>query len=293
MNHSQPGILSPILSHARYLEFGLIPDADPITVLHELASRPLNHEMVIGLGPSLIQGLGKTIEGFHQFPSMSGPGCTIPSTQADLWCWVRGDDRGQALHAARSVDPIVGSAFRCDSVLDGFRYGGGLDLTGYEDGTENPEGDAAMEAAIVQGRGPGLDGSSFVSTQQWVHDLDHFGAMSQGERDNIIGRRLSDNEEIDDAPASAHVKRTAQESFDPEAFVIRRSMPWADASGEGLMFVAFGKTLVAFETQLRRMTGHEDGITDGLFRFSRPVSGSHFWCPPVSDGHLDLSVLGI
>ncbi|NQV44952.1 MAG: Dyp-type peroxidase, partial [Rhodospirillales bacterium] len=67
----------------------------------------------------------------------------------------------------------------------------------------------------------------------------------------------------------------------------------ADASGEGLMFVAFGKTLVAFETQLRRMTGHEDGITDGLFRFSRPVSGSHFWCPPVSDGHLDLSVLGI
>ena len=32
------------------------------------------------------------------------------------------------------------------------------------------------------------------------------------------GRRHRDNEELDDAPPSAHVKRTAQESFTPEAF---------------------------------------------------------------------------
>ena len=177
--------------------------------------------------------------------------------------------------------------------MDGFKFDRGLDLTGYEDGTENPQGDAALEAAIVGRAEPGLDGSSFVATQQWVHDLDHFEVMSQRERDNIIGRRISDNEELDDAPASAHVKRTAQESFDPEAFVVRRSMPWADADGEGLMFVAFGKSLDPFEAQLRRMTGQEDGFIDGLFRFSRPISGGYFWCPPISNGCLDLSAMGI
>ncbi len=177
--------------------------------------------------------------------------------------------------------------------MDGFKYDRGLDLTGYEDGTENPVGDAAGAAAIVQGAGPAFDGSSFVALQQWVHDLDHFNAMPQGARDHIIGRRLSDNEELDEAPISAHVKRTAQESFDPEAFVVRRSMPWADAAGEGLMFVAFGRSLDAFEAQLRRMTGQDDGVIDGLFRFTRPVSGSYFWCPPISNGRLTLAALGL
>jgi putative iron-dependent peroxidase len=41
------------------------------------------------------------------------------------------------------------------------------------------------------------------------------------------------------------------------------------------------------------MAGLEDGIADALFRFSRPVNGAYFWCPPVKEGKLDLSALGI
>jgi len=73
----------------------------------------------------------------------------------------------------------------------------------------------------------------------------------------------------------------------------RRSIAWVDSCGEGLMFVAFGRTPDAFEAQLGRMAGQEDGIVDGLFRFTRPVSGSTFWCPPVRDGRLDLSALDL
>lgn len=73
--------------------------------------------------------------------------------------------------------------------------------------------------------------------------------------------------------------------------MVRRSMPWSDSSGEGLMFVAFGKSLDAFEAQMRRMVGEEDGITDALLRFSRPLTGSYLWCPPVRNGHLDLTAL--
>ena len=103
---------------------------------------------------------------------------------------------------------------------------------------------------------------------------------------------MSDNTEIEDAPSSAHVKRTEQESFTPDAFILRQSMPFAGASGEGLLFVAFGKTLDAFEAQLRRMTGLDDGIPDALFRFSRAVSGAYYWCPPVHDSRLDLRAVG-
>jgi putative iron-dependent peroxidase len=293
MSASQPGILAPVPSLSRYLEFGAVPDLDLIWFLRELASWPVDQGIAIGLGPGLIQGLGRSIEGLRPFPGLSGPGCAVPSTQADLWCWIRGDDRGRITHEARAFSRMARPAFRCDRVVDGFKYDRGLDLTGYEDGTENPEGDAAVNAAIVQGAGQALDGSSFVAVQQWVHDLDHFETLAQDERDNIIGRRLSDNEELDDAPVSAHVKRTAQESFEPEAFVVRRSMPWADAKGEGLMFVAFGKSLDAFEAQLRRMTGQEDKVIDGLFRFTRPISGGYYWCPPVSDGRLELAALDL
>ena len=293
MSLSQPGILVPLPPHSRYMEFVLAPGADPRPVLRGLASRACDADAVIGLGPGLLGGLAPPIEGLRPFPALHSPAGDIPSTQADLWLWQRGDDRGRIFHLARAVAQHMAPAFRCTRVADGFIYDGGRDLTGYEDGTENPAGDAASAAAILSDTGAGRDGSSFVAVQQWRHDFDQFEALAEGARDDIIGRRRHDNVELDDAPASAHVKRTAQESFTPEAFVLRRSMPWADGDGAGLMFVAFGKSFDAFEAQLRRMAGEDDQICDALFAFTRPLSGSYFWCPPVSAGNLDLSALGL
>ena len=108
-----------------------------------------------------------------------------------------------------------------------------------------------------------------------------------------LERRKSDNKEAEDAPVSAHVKRTAQESFEPEAFILRRSMPWTESLNGGLNFVAFGKSFDAFEAQLKRMVGAEDGITDALFKFTSPISGSYLWCPPMRGKNLDLRALGL
>jgi putative iron-dependent peroxidase len=166
-------------------------------------------------------------------------------------------------------------------------------MTGYEDGTENPVHEAAQEAALVRGAGPGLDVSSFMVLQQWLHDLDAFEEMTVAEQDFSIGRRRSDNQELADAPPSAHIKRTAQEDFEPPAFVLRRSMPWAERRGTGLVFVAFGRSFDAFEAQMRRMAGLDDGVTDALFRFSKPLVGAYFWCPALHAGRLDLQQLGL
>ena len=289
----QTGILSDETPLARYLVFSLKPGSDPAATLRVLGGCTDGDKNVVGLGQSLIEALGRQIEGMRTFPVHTGPGISVPSTPAALWLWLRGEDRGELLHRARELTQLLSDSFQPEQVVDAFQYRGNRDLSGYEDGTENPEGSDALAAAIVDGQGEGLDGSSFVAVQQWAHDLDAFQAMTHTEQDDTFGRRVSDNEEFDEAPASAHVKRTAQESFEPEAFLLRRSMPWADASQAGLVFVAFGHSFDAFEAQLQRMVGKDDGIVDALFNFTHPVTGSYFWCPPVSNGQLDLSALGL
>ena len=288
----QPGVLAEVPSHARYLTFRRRPAGrDPRPDLERLAALPVDESHVVGLGPPLVRELGGSIEGLRTFPAMEGKALSVPSTPADLWCWLRGEDRGELVLLSRYFRRTLADAFEIETVIDAFRHLEGRDLTGYEDGTENPTGDDAVAAAVVSAAGEGLDGSSFVAVQQWVHDLDRFESFGRREQDEIIGRRRSDNEEMEDAPEAAHVKRTEQEAFDPPAYLLRRSMAWADAARAGLVFVAFGCSLDPFETLMRRMTGADDGIADHLFRFTRPVTGSYFWCPPERDGRLDLRAI--
>ncbi|MFV1973459.1 MAG: Dyp-type peroxidase [Thiohalobacterales bacterium] len=291
MSQPQPGILADVPAAARYLVCSLKPGAAPAATLERLVEIADGHSVVVGLGRPLLQAVGADIPGLEDFPAYSEPGAEVPATPQALWCWLRGDDRGELVHTTRTLRAALAEAFQVEQVIDAFRFRSGRDLTGYEDGTENPVGNDAVAAAIVAGAGPGLDGSSFVAVQQWVHDLGAFQAKSPVDRDHAIGRRIADNEEIDDAPGSAHVKRTAQEDFEPEAFVVRRSMPWADAQSEGLVFTAFGHSVVAFNALLQRMVGLDDGVVDALFGFTRPVTGAYYWCPPMQDGRLDLSAL--
>ncbi|MBL8484285.1 MAG: Dyp-type peroxidase [Rhodocyclaceae bacterium] len=293
MLNFQPGILAPLPPAARYLAFDLVPGGDPQGALRALQLHCDGAACVCGIGPGLVAALGRSVPGLHPFPDLSAAAVTIPATPHTAWCWLRGDERGEVVLRSQRLVQALGPDLAAVQVVDAFVHAGGRDLTGYEDGTENPAGDAARGTAIVDGRGAGLDGSSYVAVQQWEHDFAAFDAMPPADQDHAIGRRRSDNEELDEAPESAHVKRTAQESFSPEAFVWRRSMPWADGAAAGLMFVAYGHSLEAFEVQLRRMAGIEDGIVDALFGFSRPRTGAYYWCPPCIEGRLDLRALGL
>lgn len=293
MNQEQTGILAPLPQQARYLSFEL---AEP-EAAHDslLALQPLvdGDQIVVGIGQSLALALGADIPGLKILPAHACAGFDIPSTPTALWCWLRGEDRGVLFHLSRRIEEALAGTFRLIQVTDGFKYAEGIDLSGYVDGTENPQGEDARAVALVGPGSEALAGSSFVAVQLWEHDFEQLESYSRAQRDDMIGRRHSDNEELDDAPASAHVKRTAQESFEPEAFMWRRSMPWAEGDQGGFVFVAFGHSLYAFEAALERMAGVEDGIADALFRFTRPRTGAYFWCPPMRDGRLELSALGL
>ncbi len=289
---SQPYILNPAGSCGRSFTFRLVPEADLPAALRRLQRGFRLQWGVLGIGDAIPLALGCRVRGLRPFPSISGPAVSIPSTQQALWAMLCGPDRGVVFDAAESLRALAAPDFVQSDAMDTFVYRGGRDLTGYEDGTENPRGDAAESAAIVAGESD-LAGSSFVAVQRWVHDLDLFRKHTPEQRDNIIGRFLETNDEVGDAPASAHVKRSAQESYDPAAFMLRRSMPWAGATERGLEFVAYGESLDRFERVLRRMAGLDDGILDALFNFSRPITGGYYWCPPASGDRLDFSALGL
>ncbi len=288
----QPNILAPIPPLARALAFVLRPEMNPREALKRLQSGLDPKDVIVGVGEPLARAIGRTVDGLRTFPALSGVGVVVPSTQHALWVQLHGNDRGALFDRETAITATLADAFILDDAIDLFRYRTGHDLTGYEDGTENPKEDAAVGAAISTG-GEGRAGSSFVAVQRWVHDLARFRRLAPLERDHMMGRDLDSNEELEDAPESAHVKRAAQESFDPEAFMLRRSMPWAKAHAQGLEFVAFGESLDRYERVLHRMLGLDDGLVDGLFTFSRPITGSYYWCPPLAGGRLDLRLIGL
>lgn len=289
----QPGILAPIPAHARYLMCQSLPEVDARAVLKALAQATDGERTVVGIGDSLISKLGASVAGLKPFMGIVNAKVKLPATPTDVMIWLRGDDRGELLARSRQLETLLATAFRIESVTDAFNHDGGRDLTGYEDGTENPKGEDAIDAAFIPAGAAAPVGSSFLAIQRWHHQFARFEAMPKPQQDHTYGRERESNEELDDAPESAHVKRTAQESFQPEAFLLRRSMPWAEGNQGGLVFAAFGRSFDAFEAQLRRMSGAEDGVIDALYGFTEPETGAYFWCPPVADGLIDLRAVGL
>lgn len=293
----QAAILLEPPPNARHLEFELTPGVAQAAVAETLrrllrGDTPIDGTATVaGFGISVVELLGLRVPGLRTFPTLSSAGLDIPSTQRAVWIWARGEDRGEFVHRCRAIRKALAPAFVLESVIDSFVFQGGRDLTGYEDGSENPKaGDATAAAIVAPESDAAPSGSSFAALQLWQHDLDAFAALDKKAQDLNVGRERISNEEIEDAPESAHVKRTAQEDFDPEAFVVRRSMPWSERDRAGLVFLAFGATLDSYEKQLRRMIGLDDGIVDALFTFTRPLSGAYYWCPPVLGGRVSIGL---
>lgn len=166
-----------------------------------------------------------------------------------------------------------------------FRYFDGRDLTGFIDGTENPQfpDDRAETALLAEDAGIFADGS-FVFAQRYIHDLDKWKRLKVDAQENVMGRSKLESIEMDDdvKPENAHIARVVIEDDKGEEMeILRHSLPYGDGNGEqGLFFIAYTKNLGIIDDMLEHMFGTTgDGIHDRLLHFVTAVDGAYFFAP--------------
>ena len=247
------------------------------TVQDTAAAAPAPVHLVVGFGSDMTGRLGlEAPPGLKPFTEIAGSsGRRAVATQEDVFFWIHGDRHDLnfevALAARRAFDPIGLLARETPSWV----YRDSRDLTGFVDGTGNPTADARFTAALTE------DGGSFVLAQRWVHDLSRFAALPVGDQERVFGRTKADSVELtgDAMPKDSHVSRTDL----PGTKIWRRSAPVGGARDPGLFFLAFGADVARFLTLLRSMFGLTgDGLHDRMLRFTRPITGSFYYAPPVA-----------
>ena len=164
----------------------------------------------------------------------------------------------------------------------GFRWTEERDLSGFIDGTENPEGEERPDVALIA---DGEDaGGSYILTQRWAHSLNKWTRFSEEQQEKMIGRTKADSTELDEnvRNVTSHVSRVVIEEEGEELSILRQSLPYGTASGEhGLFFIAYCGRLHNIEQQLLSMFGETDGKFDDLLRFSKPKTGAYYYAPSL------------
>ena len=166
-----------------------------------------------------------------------------------------------------------------------FRYFDGRDITGFIDGTENPQfPDDRAETALLGDEHAVFTDGSFVFAQRYAHDLVKWKKLKVDTQEQVMGRTKLESIELDDdvKPENAHVARTVVENEKGEELeILRHSLPYGDGKGDqGLFFIAYTKDLSRIDRMLERMFGTSgDGIHDRLLHFVTPLDGAYYFAP--------------
>jgi putative iron-dependent peroxidase len=183
----------------------------------------------------------------------------------------------------------LGGAVKVVDEVHGFRYHDRRDLLGFVDGTENPEGVEALDAALVDAeRDPEFVGGSYVIVQKYLHDMSAWNALSDHEQGLVIGRTKAGNVQLPDAalPKTSHVALNTITGPDgQEQDILRANMPFGSfREGEaGTYFIGYCATPEVTEQMLRNMfLGDAEGNRDRILDFSTAVTGGLFFVPPAA-----------
>jgi putative iron-dependent peroxidase len=288
----QHGIFAVGTRSHHHLQLDLTASASSAALLDALAevraraTTVAGVNIVIGFGARLCAALAPELlpRDLEPFAEIRGAdGLVFPADQHDLWVWLHasGPDAtfDMARHTARCLDPVA----QVVSEQPCFTYLSSQDLTGFEDGTENPPLDEAFTSAVVPAGHPGA-GGSVVLVQRWVHDLRGFEQLSSADQDQVIGRSKATREEIPDRKRSkrSHISRVViEDERGEELQVFRRSVAFGGVQEHGLQFVAFSPDVARLRRMLERMAGIGDGVRDRLTDFSASTGGAWYVAPPI------------
>ena len=222
----------------------------------------------------------------HPFKELSSGNRHAPSTPADLLFHLRAKRMDLCFELLTQIMARIGSALSAVDETHGFRYFDDRDLLGFVDGTENPRGLAALNAALItEEQDPQFAAGSYVIIQKYLHDMDKWNALSTEQQEKIIGRQKLSDIEMSDAvkPTNAHSALTSIEDENGQALqILRDNMPFGKpGQGEfGTYFIGYSRTPRVTEQMLENMfIGKPAGNYDRLLDFSRAVTGSLFFAP--------------
>jgi porphyrinogen peroxidase len=238
----------------------------------------------------------------HPFREIRSGGRHAVSTPGDILFHIRAKRMDLCFELATQIMESIGDAVSVVDEVHGFRYFEDRDVIGFVDGTENPRGGGALEAAIVGDEDPAFEGGSYVIVQKYLHDMKGWNALPVEAQERIIGRKKLSDIELDDSvkPASAHNALTVIEENGKEVKILRDNMPFGrPGHGEfGTYFIGYSRTPRITETMLQNMfVGRPPGNYDRLLDFSRAVTGNLFFAPSatfldnISAGGSDLSAI--
>lgn len=275
-----------------YLEFTLKPGADAarlvqtVVDVHEPHSTVGGANAVVGLRPELWRTLapGDTpadLRGFDE-PLPGSGDYTMPATQADLWLWIAGASYDVVFDLARGAIAALEPLATLERELDGWSYRHSRDLTGFEDGTENPSLLLAPAIATVPDGQPGAGGSVLLF-QKWQHKAAAWEALPDEKQELVMGRTKPDSVELaeDVMPADSHVERNTIEVDGEERKIFRRNTAYGSPAVFGTVFVGFSTDQYRLDRMLRRMSGAEDGLRDALTNYSTPLTGAYYFVPSL------------
>jgi porphyrinogen peroxidase len=223
----------------------------------------------------------------HPFREIRAGARHAVSTPGDLLFHIRAKRMDLCFELATQIMVRIRDAVSPVDEVQGFRYFDNRNLIGFVDGTENPRGEAAIDAVLVGEEDAAFAGGSYVIVQKYLHDLGRWTALSTEAQERIIGRAKLSDIELDDSikPTSAHNALTTVVEDGKEVKILRDNMPFGRAvHGEfGTYFIGYSRSPRTIEQMLENMfIGRPPGNYDHLLDFSRAVTGNLFFVPSAT-----------
>jgi putative iron-dependent peroxidase len=206
------------------------------------------------------------------------------ATPGDLLFHIRAKRMDLCFEMAAQIMGRLGDAVTAVDEVHGFRYFDDRDLLGFVDGTENPRGQAVIDAALIGAEDPAFAGGSYVITQKYVHDLAGWNALPTETQERIIGRMKLSDIELDDSvkPTFAHNALTVISENGQQLQIVRDNMPFGKVE-YGTYFIGYCRTPRVTEQMIENMfLGKPPGNYDRILDFSRAVTGTLFFVPSAT-----------
>jgi len=301
-NDAQP-VAAPLSRAAIFLVVALNPGsetravirsfcADLSALLRAVGFRDLeaNLSCVMGFGSEawdrLFGGTPRPAE-LHPFREIRAGARHAVSTPGDLLFHIRAKRMDLCFELETQIMARIGHAVAPIDEVQGFRFFDDRDLIGFVDGTENPRGQAVIDAVLIGEEDPAFAGGSYVIVQKYLHDLDGWNALPTETQERIIGRTKLSDIELDDSvkPTSAHNALTTITEDGKEIKILRDNMPFGrPANSEfGTYFIGYSRSPRTTEQMIENMfVGRPPGNYDRLLDFSRAVTGNLFFVPSAT-----------